>query len=101
MGEGRSGNAALFYKYAKQIINNPKMRNPFMLSLEGMLKEHPERQEEVSAWLNQQNKSVSPKTISPEMAQLVGELKANIQVLLKEGKASEAKMLLEELKKYV
>ena len=98
---GKTGREDLFFTYADKIMENSRMKNPFMVSINGMLQEHPERKEEVSAWLNKRNGVAPKKQLSPEMAQLVEALKANIQTLLNEGKVAEAKMLLEELKKYV
>lgn len=98
---GKSGRAASFFPYAKQIMQNPQMKKPFLVALEGLVRDYPERRAEVTAWMNQKNGIAPKKQLSPEMAQLVSALKADIQVLLKEGKAAEARVLLEELKKYV
>lgn len=98
---GKSGRRDLFFPYAEQIMENPKMNNPFMVSLNGLLQEHPELQNEVNAWLKNLDGNANKKQLSTEMGRLVEMLKANIQVLLKEGKTAEAKMLLEELKKYM
>ena len=98
---GKSGRDDLFFKHAERIVENSKMRDPFMVSLSGMLQEHPEREEKISLWLSKQNGIASKKQLSPEMTQLVEALKVNIQVLINEGKTAEAKQLLEELKKIV
>lgn len=66
-----------------------------------MVRKYPERKETIAACENKQNRTAPKKQLSPEMVQLVEALKANIQVLLNEGKTEEARMLLEELKKYV
>lgn len=98
---GKSGPDEVFFVYAEKLIKNQGMKNQFLVALENMLQEYPERKEVVIAWMNKQNGITPKKQLSPEMAQLVEALKANIQVLLNEGKTAEAKTLLEELKKYV
>ena len=98
---GKSGVEETFFPYAEKIIQNPGTKNQFMVMLENLIREYPERKNTITSWLQNQNNKTQKKQMSSEMAQLVNALKANIQVLLKEGKATEAKMLLEELKKYV
>ena len=98
---GVSHRSDMFFSYAEKIMENSRMKSPFLVSLDGLLQEHPELQEDIFVWINKRNRATSKKQLSPEMEQLVEALKANIQVLINEGKAEEAKMLLEELKKYV
>lgn len=98
---GKSGRDDIFFPYAEKIMANPRMKNPFEVSLSGLLQEHPELREKVSEWINRKAGVGQKKQLSPEMIQLIEALKANIQVLLNEGKTAEAKQLLEELKKYV
>ena len=96
---GKTGRGDIFFLYAEEILGNPRMKSPFEVSLDGLVREHPELREEVVAWMNKQNATASKKQLSPEMTQLVEMLKANIQVLLSEGKVIEARELLAELKK--
>lgn len=98
---GRYGIEKLFFPYANQIISNEAMKKPFMVAVENMVRNYPEREVAVSNWLNGDFGLGRKKQLSPEMIQLVEALKANVQVLLNEGKVEEAKSLLTELKKII
>jgi len=98
---GETGDGELFFHYAEQILKNPQMKNPFFVTLEGILREHPERKAEISAWMLQKSAEEKQQKADTELQKLVAQLKANIQLLLAAGKTEEAKELLEALKELV
>lgn len=95
---GKSGISELFFPYAEQIINNPQMKKPFLVSLEGLIRDYSQRKEAVSAWLQRFTGPVQKQMVNPELQKLAEQLKQNIKVLLEAGKVAEAKELLTALK---
>ena len=92
---GKTGRDDLFFPYAEQIVKNPGMKNPFMVSLDGLVRDYPERRAAVQQWLDRM--SGKKPAVSAEMQALAGQIKNNIRVLLKANQPEEAKKLFAAL----
>ena len=98
---GKSGRGDVFFPYAEQIINNPAMKKPFTVTLGDIVRDYPERKDEISAWLEKITGRTVKKAVNPEMEKLAEQLKQNIRALLTAGNTTDAKMLLQGLKELV
>ena len=96
---GKYGCKELFYPYAEEMLNNPQMKQPLIVALEGMLREYPERNEEVFDWWNSHEGNIMQVQKAEDRQQQFLDMKQKVQQLLNEGKVAEARELLEELKK--
>lgn len=72
---GKYGEDTLFFPYAEKILNNSQMKQPFMVTLEGLVRDYPERLPHLLSWLKQK-----------------------VQLMINEGNVQEARELLEVLK---
>lgn len=98
---GKSGRGELFFPYAEQIINNPQMKKPFFVALQGLIHSYPQRKDEISAWLDKQKGMEQKKQLTPEIEELIEQVMQNIKILMAAGQMDEAKELIQAVKEIV
>lgn len=94
---GKSGRPELFFPYAERIMKNLQMKESFLVALQDMIREYPERREELSEWLRKFEPK-QKKAVNPELAKLAEQLKRNIRKLIAAGNKTEARELIAGLK---
>lgn len=98
---GKNGVPEIFYPYAERMMKNPQMKKTFIIALEGLVRDYPERRMAVDSWLRQLSGEEKKAQASAEIMKLAVQLKQNIRSLIVAGNLATAKDLLAGLKEVV